>query len=169
MLAMLFPLPRQSAAKPRRSTSERRSECGYSLLEVLVVLSIIALIATFVGPRLFAQLDRSKATSARIQIQSLASALETMRLDIGRYPRAEEGLGLLVEAPSQADAEALEWRGPYLDSAVPSDPWGAAYAYEAPVDPDGRPRLISFGADGKPGGEGSAKDVAMPEESAGSQ
>jgi general secretion pathway protein G len=141
----------------------RRSERGYSLLEVLVVLAIIALIATFVGPRLFAQLDRSKVTSARIQIQSLTAAIETMRLDIGRYPSDEEGLRLLTEAPAQSDVEALEWRGPYLDAAVPADPWGAAYLYEAPREADGRPRIVSYGGDGKPGGEGVAKDIATPD------
>lgn len=155
----------RGAADHRACRAERRGERGYSLLEVLVVLSIIALIATFVGPRIFAQLDRSKATSARIQIQSLSSALETMRLDIGRYPSDEEGLVLLVEAPPPGDVEALEWRGPYLDSAVPVDPWGGAYTYEAPADSEGRPRLVSYGADGKPGGEGVARDVVFPAES----
>lgn len=154
----------QASGELRAAQPRRHGERGYSLLEVLVVLSIIALIATFVGPRLFAQLDRSKATSARIQIQSLTSALETMRLDIGRYPSNDEGLKLLVEAPSQDDAGA--WRGPYLDAVVPADPWGGAYVYEAPAEIDGRPRLISYGADGKPGGEGSAKDVATPAEDA---
>lgn len=156
----------RKCAGPVPVPNERRAERGYSLLEVLVVLSIIALIATFAGPRIFAQLDRSKATSARIQIQSLSSALETMRLDIGRYPSDEEGLSLLVVAPPPADVESLEWRGPYLDSVVPMDPWGSAYLYEAPRGGEGRPRLVSYGADGKPGGEGVAKDVAFPAESA---
>lgn len=142
---------------------DRRAERGYSLLEVLIVLSIIALIATFVGPRLFAQLDRSKATAARIQIQSFMSAIETMRLDIGRYPSEAEGLELLVRAPGGSDATDLGWRGPYIDAGVPADPWGKAYVYVAAPGPDERPGIVSYGADGKVGGEGAAADVdAMP-------
>jgi general secretion pathway protein G len=151
--------PRKSATAVH-GKRRRRGEAGYSLLEVLIVLSIIALIATFVGPRLFAQLDRSKTTAARIQIQSLAAAMETLRLDIGRYPSQEEGLTILVDAPSGPDSDPLAWRGPYLDAGIPADPWGGAYQYEAPRDSEGRPRIVSYGSDRKEGGEGSAADVA---------
>jgi general secretion pathway protein G len=143
------------------SRRRRRSERGYSLLEVLIVLSIIALIATFVGPRLFAQLDRSKATAARVQIQSVMAAVETMRLDIGRYPTQAEGLKLLVEPPTGGDGDTGGWRGPYLDAAVPLDPWGAAYVYTAPVQPDERPDILSYGGDGKAGGAGVAADITL--------
>ena len=153
--------PRQLGKAPRPIRSD--------LLASGTELSIIALIATFVGPRLFAQLDRSRATSARIQMQSLAAALETLRLDIGRYPSNEEGFVLLVEEPSDSDTGDLEWRGPYLDGATPTDPWGAAYVYEAPANAEGRPRLLSYGADRAPGGEGAAKDVIVPAESAEAQ
>lgn len=137
---------------------KRRGEHGYSLLEVLIVLSIIALIATFVGPRLMAQLDRSKVTAARVQVQAIASAIETMRLDIGRYPSDEEGLELLTKAPAGADGTEA-WRGPYLDVAVPNDPWGRAYVYEAPAELESPPRILSYGGDGKAGGEGLAADI----------
>ena len=140
----------------------RRNERGYSLLEVLIVLSIMALVATFVGPRLFSQLDRSKVTAARIQMQSLSGALETMRLDIGRYPTTEEGLSLLTEAPSRSDAGDIDWRGPYVDGPVPSDPWGSEYQYRAPETEDGRPVLTSFGADRKAGGTGGGADIEWP-------
>ena len=142
----------------------RKSREGYSLLEILVVLSIIALIAAVVGPRLFAQLDKSKTQTARLQIRSLEAALETMRLDIGRLPTEQEGLALLM----QANAETVPgWSGPYLDKALPSDPWARPYIYVAPPAeatgaigaPDARARVISYGADGQEGGSGVNADV----------
>ncbi len=137
---------------------KRRRERGYSLLEVLIVLTIIALIAALVGPRLMAQLDRSKVTAARVQVRAIASAIETMRLDLGRYPTNEEGIALLNEAPRGGDAEL--WRGPYLDAETPVDPWGGAYVYEAPEADFERPRVASLGSDGETGGEGLAADIA---------
>jgi general secretion pathway protein G len=139
-----------------RPPATRRGEAGYSLLEVLIVVAIIAMIAALVGPRLMGQLDRSKVTTARIQLRSLASSIETMRLDIGRYPTNSEGLSLLVRAGRSEDAS---WRGPYVDSELPKDPWGGDYVYEAPADDMGRPRLISYGADLRAGGSGLAADI----------
>jgi general secretion pathway protein G len=142
----------------------RALRAGYSLLEILVVLAIIALIAAVVGPRLFAQLDRSKSTTARLQIRSIESALETMRLDIGRLPTEQEGLSLLMQADA---AQVAGWSGPYLDKALPSDPWARPYIYVpppasatgAPGAPEARARVISYGADGQEGGEGVNADV----------
>lgn len=139
----------------------RRAERGYSLLEVLIVLTIIALIAALVGPRLIAQLDRSKVTAARVQIRAIAASLETMRIDLGRYPTTEEGLALLVEAPRGA-ADGF-WRGPYLDSDLPADPWGKPYSYDPPLQDFARPRIASLGADGEEGGEGLAADIVYGE------
>lgn len=147
----------------------RRRRAGYSLLEILVVLAIIALIAAVVGPRVFAQLDRSKTRAAELQIRALEAALETMRLDIGRAPTAEEGLALLVQGDP---ATAPGWYGPYLDDAVPNDPWGRPYVYVTPEEAassspanavssgEARPRVLSYGADGQPGGEGANADVS---------
>ena len=140
----------------------RRRERGYTLLEVLIVLTIIALIAALVGPRLMAQLDRSKVTAARVQIRALASTLETMRLDIGRYPTTDEGLALLVSPPRGRDVGA--WRGPYLDGEVPADPWGGAYQYRAPGADFARPRIASLGADAQEGGSGLAADIVYGDE-----
>lgn len=145
----------------KRSIKQRRA--GFSLLEILVVLAIIALIAAVVGPRLFAQLDRSKTTTARLQIRALEAALETMRLDIGRLPTEQEGLAMLIQAdPNQAPG----WSGPYLDKGLPSDPWSRPYVYVAPstAQPGGAgisesARVISYGADGAEGGEGVNADV----------
>lgn len=141
-----------------RAQRTRRCERGYSLLEVLIVLTIIALVAALVGPRLIAQLDRSKVTAARVQIRTLGASLEAMRIDIGRYPTTEEGLALLVRAPAQGRSVST-WQGPYLDSDVPADPWGGAYAYQAPSGDFLRPTIISFGADGEEGGAGLAADI----------
>lgn len=138
---------------------KRRRERGYSLLEVLIVLTIIALIAALVGPRLMAQLDRSKVTAARVQARAITAALETMRLDLGRYPTDQEGLALLNAPPNGADADL--WRGPYLDADTPADPWGAAYVYQAPRADFQRPRVASLGADGEAGGEGLAADIVV--------
>lgn len=142
----------------RRRDGERRGEWGYSLLEVLIVLAIIAMIAAFVGPRLIAQLDRSKVTAARVQMRALSAALQTMRIDLGRYPSEAEGLDALVTRPG-LDADLGEtWNGPYLDGAVPKDPWGRPFDYAPPAD-EGAPVLRSLGADGREGGEGLAADI----------
>jgi general secretion pathway protein G len=131
-------------------------KAGYSLLEILIVLTIIALIAALVGPRLFAQLDRSKVTTARVQARGLETALETMRVDINRYPTQQEGLALLM----QADPKTVTgWAGPYLGGALPNDPWGKPYVYEPPKSDTQPPAVISYGADGKPGGSGNSADV----------
>lgn len=147
-----------------RIRSARLRRAGFSLLEILVVLAIIALIAAVVGPRLFAQLDRSKTTTARLQIRALEAALETMRLDIGRLPTEQEGLALLTQADS---TQVAGWSGPYLDKGLPSDPWARPYIYVAPTaTPSAAPggagdsaRVISYGADGAEGGEGANADV----------
>lgn len=129
---------------------------GYSLLEILIVLTIIGLIATLVGPRLLAQLDRSKVTAARVQVQALMSAVETMYLDIGRYPTATEGLSILSESPQDGSAN---WVGPYLEGALPRDPWQRDYVYVPPEGPDARPKIMSLGSDGREGGQGNAADI----------
>ncbi|MEQ1610543.1 MAG: type II secretion system major pseudopilin GspG [Hyphomonadaceae bacterium] len=147
-----------ASLKPGRPNSSRRGETGFTLLEVLIVLTIIALVAVLVGPRLIAQLDRSKVTAAQVQIRSLASSMEAMRVDIGRYPTSQEGLDLLVRAPSGGRG-AGAWRGPYLDADVPLDPWAGEYAYIAPKDEFTRPTILSLGADGLQGGSDLAADI----------
>jgi general secretion pathway protein G len=133
---------------------------GFTLLEMLVVLVIIGLLAGLVGPRLFSKVDQSKVTTAQTQVKLLRGAVETLRLDIGRYPTADEGLSMLTRRPNDAVLGA-RWRGPYLDDAVPLDPWNQPYQYAVPGS-DGHPfALYSFGADGKAGGEGDARDLGI--------
>ena len=145
-----------------RRKLDRHPEAGFSLIELLVVLMIMALIAALVAPRLFNQVDRSRQTVAETQIQSLISALDTMRLDIGRYPTEEEGLELLIRAPTDQDVSA-NWFGPYLDEDLPSDPWGASYRYQpASNDANGyaqKPYVFTYGADGAVGGSGLDNDL----------
>ena len=137
-----------------------RPSAGFTLLEMLVVLVIIGLIASLVGPRLFSRVDTSKVQVADTQARLLRGAVETFQLEVGRIPTAEEGLAVLFTAPTEERARS-RWRGPYLDEAVPSDPWGTPYQYSIPGR-DGLPFAIySYGADGKPGGEGNDADIGF--------
>jgi general secretion pathway protein G len=131
---------------------------GFTLLEMLVVLVIIGLLAGLVGPRLFSKVDQSKVTTAQVQVKMLRSAIESLRLDIGRYPNVDESIGLLSKPPADA-ALAVRWRGPYLDDVLPLDPWGNAYQYVLPGADGQGFALYSFGSDGKRGGEGDARDI----------
>ena len=138
----------------------RRSNAGFTLLELLVVLVIIGLLAGLVGPRLFSKIDTSKAQTAQTQVKLLRGALETMRLDIGRFPMSAEGLTLLNDAPRD-ERIAGKWKGPYLNEALPQDPWGQPYQYSVP-GANGQPfALYSLGGDGKRGGEGIDADVGQ--------
>lgn len=145
---------------PLPSFRSRRAVQGFTLLEMIVVLVIIGLIMGLVGPRLFSQADKAKVQTAETQVRMLRGALETMRLDIGRFPQQEEGLRLLTEKPSDPKI-AQRWQGPYLDDGVPSDPWGNPYEY-SPQGSGNHPfALYSLGADGAPGGKDYDTDVGL--------
>ena len=130
---------------------------GFTLLELLVVIVIIGLLAGYVAPRYFSQVGRSEIQVARAQIESLEKALDQYRLDMRRYPSAEEGLEALVAKPPSAQA----WSGPYLKKAVPNDPWGHPYVYRSPGQKS-EFELFSYGRDGKPGGSGDDADIGSP-------
>ncbi len=133
---------------------------GFTLIEMLVVLVIIGMLAGLVGPKLFGRVDSSKVKTAEIQVKMFKGALETYRLDVGRFPTQAEGLLVLGRAPTE-EALRARWRGPYLDQDVPLDPWGNAYVYSLP-GANGQPfALYSMGADGKRGGEGVDADIGL--------
>ncbi|MBM4264493.1 MAG: type II secretion system protein GspG [Deltaproteobacteria bacterium] len=131
-----------------------RSNSGFTLVELLVVMIIIGLLAALVGPRFIRQEEKAKIKAAKAQIELLGTALDTFRLDIGRYPTSEEGLDALVRKPGSVD----KWDGPYLKKDMPLDPWGKAYVYKSPGD-HGAFDLLSYGADGTAGGDGDNRDV----------
>lgn len=128
---------------------------GFTLLELLVVMVIIGLLASYVGPRFFEQVGKSEVKTARAQIDAFGKALDTYRLDVGRYPNSEQGLRALAERP----AGEVKWSGPYLQKAVPVDPWGQLYQYKAPGENGRDYDIISLGKDGQSGGEGDAADI----------
>lgn len=133
-------------------------ETGFTLIEMLVVLAIIGLLASLVGPRLFSKVDTSKVQTAQTQVKMLKGALQTLRLDTGRFPTQSEGLAILSSPPTSDDIRA-KWKGPYLDEALPPDPWGNPYQYMVQNGSTKPFALYSFGADGKAGGEGIDADV----------
>jgi general secretion pathway protein G len=129
---------------------------GFTLLELLVVIVIIGLLASYVGPKYFAQLGKSEVTIAQSQIEAFEKALDTFRVDVGRYPSTEEGLAALLIAPATAGPK---WNGPYLKKAIPQDPWGHAYTYRSP-GAKAEIEIISLGRDGQPGGSGQDADLS---------
>jgi general secretion pathway protein G len=131
-----------------------RAVHGFTLMELLIVLVIIGLLAALVGPTLYQRIKPAKQSAARAQIENFATALDNFYIDSGRYPTTQEGLKVLRTKP-----EGLEkWNGPYLKKEIPADPWGNPYIYRAPGRSGGY-EIISYGADGREGGEGEDQDI----------
>ncbi len=132
--------------------SAPRHEDGFTLIEILVVITIIGLLMSLVGPRVLNYLSESKVKAAAIQIQSFASSLDLYYLDLGHYPTTAEGLAALVQRP----AGETGWNGPYLAKGfVPNDPWGHPYGYRSPSE-HGPYEIVSLGSSGREGGTGTA-------------
>jgi general secretion pathway protein G len=133
----------------------RHGERGFTLVEILVVITIIGMIMALVGPRVLNYLAESKVKAAKIQIESLSSALDLYYLDIGRYPSTSEGLAALAQQPGGVQS----WNGPYLRTgSVPNDPWGHSYVYRSPGE-HGSFDIVSHGAKGVEGGADAATDI----------
>jgi general secretion pathway protein G len=131
------------------------ARAGFTLVEMLVVLVIIGLIMGLVGPRVLNYLSDARSKTAKLQIESFASALDLYYLDTGRYPSSNEGLTALVRRPAGIDT----WNGPYLKGGtVPQDPWGNPYVYRAPGE-RGAYDIVSRGSDGRDGGSDNAADI----------
>jgi len=143
-----------AAPAPRRDRDRRlaRGQGGFTLIEMVIVMAIIALLAALVGPQLFGKLGESKIKGTKAQIEMLSTALDAYRLDNGRYPTQDENLTALVEKP----ANLPNWAGPYLKKKeLPKDPWGNAFVYTIPPVKGGLDYdLYSLGPDGKPDGDG---------------
>ncbi len=135
----------------------KRTRRGFTLLELLVVILIIGLLTGIIAPRFMSQISRSEVTTARAQMDAFRKAIEAFRIDNGRYPTTAEGLDALVTAPSGS----TRWNGPYLQGAIPLDPWGTKYQYQAP-GPNGRDyEILSYGRDRAPGGTGDDADISL--------
>jgi general secretion pathway protein G len=136
--------------------ARRDSQRGFTLIEMLVVITIIGMIMGLIGPRVLNYMSESKVKTARIQIQSFGNALDLFYLDVGRYPTTAEGLAALVRPSGGVNG----WAGPYLKGGVvPNDPWNNAYVYRAPGQA-GPYDILSYGADGQEGGTGLAADIS---------
>src|SRR5438445_12387794 len=148
---------RGEARSARRKAGRYAGQQGFTLVEMLVVITIIGIIMGLIGPRVLNYLSESKVKAARIQLQSFASALDLFYLDAGRFPSTSEGLAALVQrAPGVA-----AWNGPYLKGGnVPNDPWNNAYLYRSPGE-RGPYEIMSYGSDGQEGGSGLAADLSL--------
>ncbi len=138
-----------------RKALKKPHEAGLTLVELLVVMVILVLVAGLVAPRVIGYLGSSKTKTAKVQIESLRSALELYKLDVGRYPTSQEGLSVLVKKPDNATI----WNGPYLTkTSVPEDPWGVPYHYRQPGQ-HGTFDIYTLGSDQREGGDKEASDV----------
>lgn len=134
--------------------TRRFSQAGFTLIELLVVMVIIGLLASLVAPRFIRQEEKAKMKAAKAQIEMLGTALDTFRLDVGRYPTTQEGLEALRQRPAGLE----RWDGPYLKKEVPRDPWGNPYVYRSPGEQEPY-ELFSYGADGVAGGNEDNADI----------
>jgi general secretion pathway protein G len=140
-------------------SSKASAERGFTLIEMLVVITVIAILASLVTPMVFRNVGDAKLSAARAQVEVFGLALDAYRLDNDYYPSTAQGLEALRQAPSGTPA-VHNWRGPYLKKALPVDPWGRSYVYHSPGDnnPDTYD-LLSLGRDGTPGGTGEDADI----------
>jgi general secretion pathway protein G len=143
----------------RHHRGARARRAGFTLIELLVVIFVIGMLAALVAPEIFRNVGTSKAVAARSQIEMFAASLDAYRLDNDAYPTTAQGLASLRREPV-SDPRPRRWSGPYLRKEVPVDPWGRAYVYRSPgtANPWGFD-LLSYGRDGRPGGEGEDRDV----------
>ena len=136
--------------------NRKRSRAGVTLIEMLVVVTIIGLFVALVGPSLFRRADEARITAAKSQIANFMTALGAYKLDTGNFPTSEQGLLALRVKP----ADVVQWTGPYMPQDIPKDPWGREFLYRFPGEHgNDEPDIVSLGRDGQPGGEGYDADI----------
>jgi len=133
----------------------RRGQAGVTLIEMMVVVTIIALFAALVLPRMMKQGDKARVAAARAQINAYNTALGSYKLDTGVYPTSEQGLQALRVKPDGVE----NWQGPYTDKEISNDPWGHPYVYKFPGEHGDDPDILCYGADGTSGGDGLNADI----------
>lgn len=139
-----------------RRIAERVAARGMTLIEILVVLTLIGVVLGIVGSNYLGKSEQAKAKATKIEIEQIGQALDLYKLEIGNYPTTQQGLQALVVAPAGVN----NWAGPYWKkNTVPKDPWGHDYVYASPGT-HGAYDILSYGADGKEGGDGVNKDIA---------
>jgi general secretion pathway protein G len=148
----------EPSSTSRLPEAMKRRKAGFTLIEILVVIVVIAILATLVAPNVFQHVSTAKSSTAKSQIEMIGTALDAYRLDNGQYPSTQQGLEALITKPTIDPPPT--WRGPYLRKEIPLDPWGEAYVYMAPGDVNATGfDLQSYGADKKVGGEGENADI----------
>lgn len=136
-----------------KHSMSRQRQKGFSLIELLIVMVILGLLASLVGPKMFGKLGKAKRQTAKTQIEMIMAGLDSYRLDVGQYPTQQEGLEALFTNPGND-----KWSGPYLKKAVPNDPWDNPYHYQNPGE-HGEVDVYSYGLDNQPGGDDENADV----------
>jgi len=136
----------------------RYAESGFTLIELMVVITILALLVALVAPKLVGRTDEARVTAAKAQLKNIESGLELYKLDNGVYPTTEQGLAALVTEPSTPPLPINWKKGGYLPR-VPDDPWKRPYIYISPGIHNPDYDLLSYGKDGEPGGEGTSRDL----------
>jgi general secretion pathway protein G len=151
------------AARPVRRPAVRPGQGGFTLIEIMVVIAILAILAVIVMPKLVGRTDDARITAAKVQIKNIEQALNLYKLDNGVYPSTEQGLEALVTAPTIGVIPKNWKEGGYM-SKVPDDPWGNAFVYLSPGASGGAGYdLYCYGADGEEGGSGPAADIRASE------
>ena len=139
----------------KRMRRQAAGQSGVTLIEMMVVVTIIALFAALVLPKMMHQADRARITAAHAQINAYLTALGSYKLDTGVFPTTDQGLQALRQKPENVE----NWQGPYLQKEIVNDPWGHSYVYRFPGEHGDEPDIVSLGGDGAPGGDGINADI----------
>lgn len=149
------PICEETVLQDTNKMRRQRHSRGFTLLELLIALLIVGLLVGVVAQNLFGNVSKAERTAAKQQIDAFAKAIDTYRLDMGKFPTNEQGLAALSKAP----AGETRWKGPYIKREAPMDPWGNPYVYKVPGDNNQPYEIRSLGRDGRPGGKDDDEDI----------